>query len=739
MKIMEQQELLQITGTVEDIIYRNEENGYTVVDIEVKKEMITATGIMPTVEAGMEVRLFGCYKSHPSYGLQFAVETFEQTIPTSIQGILRYLSSGAIKGVGFATANNLVKAFGDKTLTVMENEPERIAKIRGISMTKAVEISKQLKENLGIRELMLYLSEFSISAHSAVKIYRIYGDKSLEYIRENPYQLCNSGLRVSFEMADMIAKKQERPIDEMCRIRAGIVHVLNHNKLNGHTCLPKDRLISTTSDFLQVDNCLTENALENMVFDRSVMMENFQDREFIFLPELYRAESFIAARIKMMMSFPAAKFENTATLIEKIEKDDNITYAEKQKKAIAAAMEKGFLILTGGPGTGKTTTLNAIIKLLEQNGQKVLLAAPTGRASQRMGELTGKEAKTIHRLLEVAYDSEEKLIFKRNEKNLLKCDALIVDEVSMVDSQLFASLIEALAFGTRLILVGDSNQLPSVGPGNVLSNLISSEALPYVELTEIFRQSMESLIVTNAHKIVEGELPDISCHTSDFFFLPTNNSIDTVSLVVDLYTRRLVNSYGYAPTKDIQILCPGRKGPLGSNELNDHLQNKLNPPEKDKSEIKFGRKVLRIGDKVMQNRNNYDILFTRDNGEVGSGIFNGDIGEIVEINKKQQSIKIKFDDKTAVYDYDASQDIELSYATTIHKSQGNEFEAVIIPLFHTPPQLCYRNLLYTGVTRAKKLLILAGDRNIIAAMAKSNKKNGRYSGLKDFLLRDDII
>ncbi|MCH5202115.1 MAG: ATP-dependent RecD-like DNA helicase [Oscillospiraceae bacterium] len=736
---MEQQELLQITGTVEDIIYRNEENGYTVVDIEVKKEMITATGIMPTVESGMEVRLFGYYKSHPSYGLQFAVETFEQTIPTSIQGILRYLSSGAIKGVGFATANNLVKAFRENTLTVMENEPERVAKIRGISMTKAVEISNQLKENLGIRELMLYLSEFSISAHSAVKIYRIYGDKSLEYIRENPYQLCNSGLRVSFEMADMIAKKQERPIDEMCRIRAGIVHVLNHNILNGHTCLPKDRLISTTSDFLQVDNSLTEKALENMVFDRSVMMENFQDREFIFLPELHRAESFIAARIKMMMSFPAAKFENTATLIENIEKEDNIIYADKQKEAIAAAMEKGFLILTGGPGTGKTTTLNAIIKLLEQNGQKVLLAAPTGRASQRMGELTGKEAKTIHRLLEVAYDSEGKLIFKRNEKNLLKCDTLIVDEVSMVDSQLFASLIEALAFGTRLILVGDSNQLPSVGPGNVLGSLISSKVLPYVELTEIFRQSMESLIVTNAHKIVEGELPEISCHTSDFFFLPTNNSADTVSLVVDLYTRRLVNSYGYTPAKDIQILCPGRKGPLGSNELNDRLQSELNPPEKDKPEIKFGSKVLRIGDKVMQNRNNYDILFTRDNGEVGAGIFNGDIGEIVEINKKQQSIKIKFDDKTAMYDYDASQDIELSYATTIHKSQGNEFEAVIIPLFNTPPQLCYRNLLYTGVTRAKKLLILAGDKNIISAMAKSNKRNGRYSGLKDFLLRDDII
>ncbi len=736
---MEQNKILQITGTVEDIIYRNNENGYSVVDVEVKDDIITATGILPTLETGMEVRLFGCYKSHPSYGLQFAVETFEQTIPTSVRGILKYLSSGAVKGVGFATANNLIKAFGDKTLEVMENEPERVAKIRGISLSKAQEFSKQLKENFGIRELMLYLSQFNITAHSAVKIYKFFGDKSLEYIKENPYNLCDSGLNVSFETADLIAKKQENPIDEKCRIRAGIVHVLRHNKLNGHTCLPQNRLITTTSNFLEVDEEKTESALNDMVYDRSLMREKFEDKEFIFLPELHRAENFIAARIKLILSFPAAKFKNTEELIEKIEKTDGISYAQRQKEAIKAAMEKGFLILTGGPGTGKTTTLNAIIKLLEQNGQKVLLAAPTGRASQRMSEVTGKEAKTIHRLLEVAYDSEDKLIFKKNEKNLLKCDALIVDEVSMVDSLLFASLMEALAFGTRLILVGDSNQLPSVGPGNVLGCLIESQALPYVELTEIFRQSMESTIVTNAHKIMEGKLPDISRHDSDFFFLPTNNASNTSSLVVDLFTRRLVNSYGYSPVDDIQILCPGRKGLVGATELNRELQSKLNPYSPEKQEIKFGQKILRIGDKVMQNRNNYDILYTKDTGEPGAGIFNGDIGTITEINRKNQSIKIKFDDKTAVYDYDASQDIELSYATTIHKSQGNEFEAVIIPLFHTPPQLCYRNLLYTGVTRAKKLLIIVGDKSIIAAMAKSNKRNGRYSGLKHFLLADDII
>ena len=734
-----EQEVLQITGTVEDIIYRNEENGYSVIELDVKDELITATGILPTNEIGMEVRLFGGFKSHPSYGLQFVAEAFEQTIPTSVQGILKYLSSGAIKGVGVSTANTLIKAFGEKTLDVLEKEPERVAKLRGISLDKANSISSQLKANLGVRELMLYLGEFSIPPHTAVNIYKFYGDKSLEYIRENPYSLCDNGLRVSFEMADMIAVKQDRPVDDECRIRAGLVHILNHNRNNGHTCLPSDKLTKTASSFLGVQEEKVISALNDMIYDTSLMGLEAEGKSYIFLPELYRAETFIAGRIRLMQNFPALKFKNTDNMIDEIEKEQGITYAEKQKDAIRSAMEKGFLILTGGPGTGKTTTLNAIIKLLEKNGQQVLLAAPTGRAAQRMSELTGKEAKTIHRLLEVAYDKADKLVFKKNEKNMLKCDALIVDEVSMVDSQLFASLMEALPFGTRLILVGDSNQLPSVGPGNILGDLIKSDILPYVELNEIFRQSLKSMIVTNAHKIVEGELPDIMRRDSDFFFLPTKTSDETKALVVDLFTRRLVNSYGYSPADDIQILCPSKKGALGSLELNEKLQQAFNPPDKSKAEIKFGRKILRIGDKVMQFKNNYDITYTKDNGEVGSGVFNGDIGKITKIDKKSQTVTISFDDKTAVYDYDSAQDIELSYAATIHKSQGNEFEAVIIPLFQTPPQLCYRNLLYTGVTRAKKLLIIVGDSKILATMTKSSRKMGRYSGLRHFLLSDNTI
>ena len=736
---MDNNEILQITGTIEDIIYRNNDNGYSVVDVDVKKELITATGVMPTVEVGMEVRLYGRYKSHPSYGLQFCVETFEPTIPTTSNGILRYLSSGAIKGVGSSTATMLVKEFGEKTLEVLENEPERVALLKGISEKKANDISKQLKESIGIRELMLYLSEFQISANTAVRIYKYFGNRSLEYIRDNPYTLCDNGLRVSFEMADMIAKKQDRPIDDKNRVRAGIAHVLNHNKQNGHTCLPEERLIATTTNFLQVDTDLVKDALNNMIFDASLMREKFDDKNFIFLPEMHRAETFIANRIKLMQSFPAAKFSNTDTLIEKIQQEDNIQYAEKQIEAIKSAMEKGFLILTGGPGTGKTTTLNAIIKILEKNGQTVLLTAPTGRASQRMGEVTGKEAKTIHRLLEVAYDKDDKPVFKKNEKNLLKCDALIVDEVSMVDSQLFASLIEALPFATRLILVGDSDQLPSVGPGNVLGDLIESGLIPVVRLNEIFRQAQQSLIVTNAHKIVNGEIPILNSADKDFFFLQRNTKSELSAVIADLCANRLPKAYGYSPFENIQVLAPSKKGELGTAELNHKLQAALNPKDDDKAEITIGSKTFRTGDKVMQIKNNYDIRWFRENGETGEGIFNGDIGIITKIDRKTKSLVVKFFDKIARYTFEFAGDLDFAYAITVHKSQGNEFDAVIIPMFSGPPQLYYRNLLYTAVTRAKKTLVLVGNPSTVEYMVNNNRRTKRYSGLKEFLLRDDTL
>jgi exodeoxyribonuclease V alpha subunit len=497
--------------------------------------------------------------------------------------------------------------------------------------------------------------------------------------------------------------------------------------------LPEESLVKATCGYLKTEKLQTEYALNSLVEDDTLIRCAMYGKNFIYTKDMFDSESYIAARLKMMMMFPAVQIPDIDKQIEAIEKNNNISYANLQKEAITQALSKGLLILTGGPGTGKTTTLNAIIKILKNKGQKVLLCAPTGRAAQRMSDVTGDEAKTIHRLLEVAWDNNDRPEFKKNEKNMLKCDALVVDEVSMVDAKLFESVMRALPMGCRLILVGDSHQLPSVGAGNVLDDLISSQMIPYVELNEIFRQSMESLIVTNAHKIVKGIEPDITAKDNDFFFLPSTNKTIIEKTVIELCSKRLPATYDYDIYKDIQILSPGRKGDLGVTALNEKLQEVVNPPSKDKAEITVSGKILRTGDKVMQTKNNYDLLWTRDNGETGEGIFNGEIGIIDSINKKSRIIRVKFDDKTASYDFDFAPDLDLAYATTVHKSQGNEFEAVVIPLYRGAPQLQYRNLLYTAVTRAKKLLIIVGDVEVLRHMISNDRKNKRYSGLKYFL------
>lgn len=729
------EQMLELTGTVETIVYRNEKNGYTVIELAGDEE-ITAVGIMPDVNPGEEVKLIGSYKKHPSYGVQFSVSVCEQSMPKNTAGILKYLSSGTIKGVGPSTAQRLVKQFGADTLDVIENEPERVATIKGITLEKAKAMSEQLRQAVGIRELMVKLSNYGISPHSSVLVWKRYGARAIQYIEENPYILCDGDFDISFEAVDLIAKNQNREPDEICRVRAGVSHVLLHNRGNGHTCLPKEKLIATASGFLSVDREKAEQALDEMIFDNSVICEKLGDKDFIFTPQLYQCETYIAARIKMLLRFSPPAIPKVDEQISAIEKSENLQYAQLQKEAIRQAMNTGLLILTGGPGTGKTTTLNAIITILKNNGQKVFLAAPTGRAAQRMSEVTGCEAKTIHRLLEVGWDREDRPIFKKNEKNLLNCDALIVDEVSMVDTVIFDSLIRALPLGCRLILVGDSDQLPSVGAGNVLADLTGSGIMPVVALKEIFRQSMESLIVTNAHKIVNGEYPVLDRHDRDFFFLSELTAEGITKTVTDLFSRRLPNSYGYTPFEDIQVLCPGRKGILGANELNKKLQAAVNPKKDGKPEFTVGTTVFRLGDKVMQMKNNYDITFYKDDGEVGQGIFNGDIGRLEEINRSAKNMKIRFDDKVAIYDMDSAQELDLAYATTVHKSQGNEFEAVIIPMFRGAPQLCYRNLLYTAVTRAKKLMILVGTGSTVVSMVDNNRKTLRYSGLKEFLLRD---
>lgn len=728
-----EKDYLEITGEIEDIIYRNEENGYTVIELYGEEESITAVGVMPLVNIGEEVVLIGFFKNHSNYGRQFQAVSCERKMPTSVMGIYKYLASGALKGIGPSFAQKLVSEFKENTLEVIENEPERVAKFKGISLKKAQDMSEQIKKVKDIRRLMSYLEQFAVSPAQIIAVWKKFGSLSLQMIKENPYLMCDDSIGVPFSVADAISEKQDEPVDLTCRIRAGIVHILTHNKRNGHTCLPCDKLTLTASDFLSVSPDDISKALDEMVIDNTLISDSVNERKFIFLPQMYKAETYIASRVNMLLRFPAVRIPNVEQQIEKFEKRYDITYAELQKEGIRQALNTGLLILTGGPGTGKTTTLNAVINILKENNQKVLLAAPTGRAAKRMSELTGDEAKTIHRLLEVSWDKDDNPVFKRNEQNLLKCDAIVIDEMSMVDVSLFESVMRALPLGCRLVLVGDTDQLPSVGPGNVLDDLIASGTMPVVSLKEIFRQSMQSLIVTNAHKIVKGEMPNLTDRTNDFFFLPQTDKGSMERLIVDLYKTRLPKTYGYSPINDIQVLSPARKGVLGTYELNNILQSAINPPSNEKKEVKVNMFVLREGDKVMQVKNNYDIVWVKDDGEQGSGIYNGDIGVLESVNKATHNLKIRFDDRIAVYDMDSMYDLELAYAATVHKSQGNEFDAVIIPMFRCAPRLAYRNLLYTAVTRAKKILILVGDKSCVFAMVQNNRQMLRYSGLKTFL------
>lgn len=729
--------IYEVTGLIDSIVFRNETNGYTVLNIDTDDELICAVGTMPGVEVGDEIKATGVFKTHPTYGEQLSVSYFERCAPTSSAAILKYLSSRAIKGVGPRMAARIVEEFGEDTLEVIEKSPELLTRVKGISLEKAKSMSEELKKTFGFRELLLYLQKYDIAPEEAVRIWKHLGINAEKLIEENPYILCEDGINISFQRADKIAVMQDKASDSDLRTRAAIVHILNHNTANGHTCLPKDKLAQTCVSFTGTEREKVDSVLEQMITDSSLFSDTRESdsREFVFLPVYHRAETYAAARLQMLLRFPPQTISDIEGKIEAIEESENIKYADLQKEAISKALTKGTLILTGGPGTGKTTTLNAIIKILKDNGEKVFLAAPTGRAAQRMSELTGCEAKTIHRLLEVEWTSNDRPVFKRNEQNTLSCDALILDEVSMIDSILLDSVMRAFPLGCRLILVGDSDQLPSVGAGNVLGDLIASGILPTVTLNEIFRQSMQSLIVTNAHKINKGELPVIDIKNNDFFFLKCSSNQVMSDTIIELCKNRLPRTYGYSPTEEIQVLTPSRKGDLGTAELNKALQEAINPPSPEKTEIIINQRILREGDKVMQYKNNYNIPWTRDDGAIGEGIFNGDIGILLEVSKSNQKIKIRFDDKMATYTYDDIIDVDLAYCSTIHKSQGNEFEAVIIPMYNSPPQLLYRNLLYTAVTRAKKLLILVGKPEIMERMVNNNKRTLRYSGLKEFLLR----
>jgi len=731
---MQDDKLLEMTGSVEQVIFQNEKNQYTILELNIGDELVTVVGTIPWVSVGEELHVVGNWVNHPSFGQQFKTEAFERFKPTTTAAMLKYLASGVIKGIGAATATRIVDTFGEHTLEIIETEPERLCSIKGITKAKAQKIGEEFQKIYGIREIMLYLSKFGITPEEAVRVWKQYGQQSAERVQEDPYCLCEDNLAIDFSRADVIAESFERPQDDGRRIRAGIQYVLKHNANNGHTCLPTDKLVPTAAKLLGVDKDLIVEELENLKETFLVIAQNFNGREYIFTPKLYQSESYSASRLLMMMHYPAQSIVGIESYISSIENEFDIQYAQGQRQAITEALSKGILILTGGPGTGKTTTLNAIITILEIKGEKVLLAAPTGRAAKRMSELTGKEAKTIHRLLQVEWNQDDQPVFSKNEKNLLECDALVIDELSMVDTSLFEGVLRALPLGCRLIMVGDCDQLPSVGAGNILGDLIATKMLPVVQLKEIFRQSIQSLIVTNAHRIVGGQMPELlNKNSNDFFFLRYNDAKTISSVLIDLYAQRLPASYGYSPLTDIQVLAPGRKGELGTIELNKKLQTEINPQDKSKNEIGFNGFILREGDKVMQIKNDYNLPWSKVDGTTGEGVFNGDIGILLDIDKRAGTLTVQMDDRFVLYNKENAGELELAYAMTVHKSQGNEFQAVIIPMFSGAPQLSYRNLLYTAITRAKNLLILVGTENAIKKMVENDRKTRRYSGLYYFL------
>lgn len=726
-------ELETISGTVDRITYQNEQNGYTVAKVKCGKEKIVVVGMMPFLNEGETADFKGKYVVHASYGRQFLCEYYDRKAPSSAASILRYLSSGVIKGVGPATATKIVEKFGAQSLEIIQNSPEDLSVIKSISLEKALAISQEYKKQYSVRDIMLLLSQYEVSAEKCILIFKKFGDKSVDVIRKNPYSLCCDEVDFSFEKVERIAFDFGISPDNEMRLVAGIEYILRKNLANGHTCLPRRKLSAVAIDLLQSDEYRIDSILDKMIENLIVRTVRIGDEDYVALPDYFSAEEYIAARlisatINVRLDLPIDDLE-----IEYVENKIGIKFEKTQREAIKSAFRSGVLVLTGGPGTGKTTTLNAVIELFEKRGSDVTLAAPTGRAAKRMTELTGRDAKTIHRLLEAEHTNDSKHRFARNEKNQLDSEVLIVDEASMIDSLLFESLLRALKMGCRIILVGDTNQLPSVSAGNILNDIIESGHFPCVRLNKVFRQGKESVIVNNAHAIINGQACDFSNKGKDFFVIHKQDSFDVCQTILELCSSRLPKVYGFDPLTDIQIICPSKKNETGTVNLNNILQSHLNFLDSHAPKISYKGIYYRVGDKVMQNKNNYDLLWENDYGESGSGIFNGDVGFITEIDLRGGFFKVKFDDKTATYLTENVSELDLAYAITTHKSQGSEFDCVIIPLLDTPTQLRYRNLLYTAITRAKKLLIIIGSQALFCQMADNNKKTLRYTLLKDFI------
>ena len=726
---------VELSGSVEDVIYKNADNGYTVINLGCDEGLIAVVGNLGDVNEGERLSLRGGWITSPKYGRQFKAAMCERSMPETESEISAYLGSGVIKGLGPAIAKKIVKQFGTEALDIIDNDCMQLTVIKGITSDKALYISNEYHKITGVNEVIKFLGEYNFGPAHAISVWSAFEHDSIKQIKTNPYILCTSGIDIDFRSVDRMAADLGFDAENSDRVRAGIVYVLHENANAGHTCLPTEKLRESVCDNLGIERRQFESCLDDCEEKDWVVRITLGKREFVYLPEYYLAETYIAKKLAFMLRTSAQYEKDYSDEIRGVEFSENIQYEDLQRAAISACLTGSVFILTGGPGTGKTTTLNGVIKILKAQKKRILLCAPTGRAAKRMSDLTGEPARTIHRLLEVDFTAKGELKFKRNETNPLPADVVIADEMSMVDALLMCSLVRAIKPTSKFIMVGDSNQLPSVGAGNVLKDLIASHYIPSVELKEIFRQAAQSLIGTNAHRIVNGEFPVLDDRQNDFFFMNKSLESDIAGLVIQLAKQRLPDTYGFSPIDDIQVLCPTKMGMAGTKELNKQLQSALNPPSQNKAELKFFDVIFRTGDKVMQTKNDYDVLWTKNN-EKGSGIFNGDIGIIRSVDRFSQNVTIDFEGRVAIYTSEMLRRLEHAYAITIHKSQGSEYDAVIIPITAFTHNLLYRNLLYTGVTRAKKMIIVIGTKELVKTMVDNNRKMLRYSLLRPLLEKE---
>jgi exodeoxyribonuclease V alpha subunit len=725
------QELSEINGTVSAVIFRNDENGYGVVKLELDNgENTTAVGCLPYVAPGEMISAEGSWMTHAQHGRQFKIEQCSRMLPTSAEAIYEYLAGGTVRGIGPATAAMIVDRFGDKALDVLEMQPEKLAEIKGISSSKAKDISAGFKKQAGVRRLTEFLCSYGIQPIFALRMFKFYGNSAIEVVHENPYILSSSHIGASFAEADSLALALGLDGDSLNRVCAAVVFELVHNSGNGHCFIPRVKLTAATSQLIGVSPDLAEDAVDKLAETGEIVCCTVAGLDACYLAPLYEAETYTANRIKAMCRVKDERKVDITNLISRLENANDIEYAPMQREAIALAAQNRMLVITGGPGTGKTTILKAVLALYDELELETYLAAPTGRAAKRMSELCGMEASTIHRMLGAKMSEDgETVVFGKDEEDKLACDALIIDECSMVDITLMHAILKALKSDCRILLVGDADQLPSVGPGNVFSDIIRSGVVPTVRLTEIFRQKADSRIVRNAHMINRGEHPDFNENSGDFFRLRRMQGGSCVETIVELCKKRLPENMKI-PSNQIQVLSPSRKGETGTANLNKCLQAALNPPDESKKEKLFGENVFRVGDRVIQIKNNYDIVWKDKLGKSGMGVYNGDIGTIVEIDTASELLKVDYEDKLAVYGFEMLNELEHAWALTVHKSQGSEYRAVILSLNPVAQMLLTRGVLYTAVTRAKELMIMVGDDNVAHRMIDNHKQSRRYSALR---------